>query len=744
MSCEYKRFTCITFLFVACLFCRAIAAPAHADEGAADFFEPRILSRIFPAADGFGPLQGNPPAIAVYRGDKQLGYVFSSRQVVGSTGFSGKPLDIVIGLDLEGKIAGLELREHHEPILVIGIRDADLERHMQQYVGFHVATRVTPVADKRKETAPETVLETATEEAAVDILSGASITTAVVNDVIMRASRAMARSRGILPPLEDDGRGVVDYDRFESKDWSALLREGAIAVLRLYNSDVSQAFAAQGVPAKSIKRMKQQLGEPKGRFIDLYAALATPALIGRNLLGDHLFGRLSSDLEPGAQMILIAGDGRYSFKGTAYVKNIVFDRIQIIQGENTFKFNTGDHRRVESLAVEGAPILRELGLFTLSPGSGFDPAQPWRLEILVVRSYTDAKGKEIEDYAAFTLPYRLPGELIERAAGVEDVAAERASWPLWQHAWADNQGKIVVLSVALLILLSALVFQDSMERRPRFYRFFRLGFLVFTTVWIGWYAGAQLSVINVITFLQSLVTAFSWEFYLLGPLIFILWCFVAVALLFWGRGVYCGWLCPFGALQELLNEVAQKVRVPQINIPFTVQERLWPIKYMLFLGLLGLSFYSMRESVVLSEVEPFKTVFSLNFQRAWPFVAYAVGLLVAGLFIERFFCRYLCPLGAALAVPARVRMFEWLKRRPQCGRECRICAQECTVGAIHPNGQINPNECIYCMHCQVLYYDDHRCPPMISRRERKETYRAAREGENGDDPAREGGHVDAV
>jgi len=143
-------------------------------------------------------------------------------------------------------------------------------------------------------------------------------------------------------------------------------------------------------------------------------------------------------------------------------------------------------------------------------------------------------------------------------------------------------------------------------------------------------------------------------------------------------------------------------------------------------------------------VEPFKTVFSLNFLRAWPFVAYAVGLLVAGLFIERFFCRYLCPLGAALAVPARVRMFEWLKRRPQCGRECRICAQECTVGAIHPNGQINPNECIYCMHCQVLYYDDHRCPPMISRRERKETYRAAREGENGDDPAREGGHVDAV
>jgi polyferredoxin len=103
-----------------------------------------------------------------------------------------------------------------------------------------------------------------------------------------------------------------------------------------------------------------------------------------------------------------------------------------------------------------------------------------------------------------------------------------------------------------------------------------------------------------------------------------------------------------------------------------------------------------------------------------PFVAYALLLLAAGLFVERFFCRYLCPLGAALALPARLRQFEWLKRHWQCGRECRICQLRCPVGAIQPEGVIHPGECIYCLDCQCNYHDDRLCPPMIERRKRAE------------------------
>ena len=138
-----------------------------------------------------------------------------------------------------------------------------------------------------------------------------------------------------------------------------------------------------------------------------------------------------------------------------------------------------------------------------------------------------------------------------------------------------------------------------------------------------------------------------------------------------------------------------------------------------------------------AEVEPFKTAIILKFVREWPFVVFAVGLIVIGLFIERFYCRYLCPLGAALAIPGRIRMFEWLKRWPECGSPCQRCAKECPVQSIHPEGQINVNECIYCMHCQELYHDDHRCPHMIQVRLKREKYeRLSSPSMRSDGPAR--------
>jgi len=106
-------------------------------------------------------------------------------------------------------------------------------------------------------------------------------------------------------------------------------------------------------------------------------------------------------------------------------------------------------------------------------------------------------------------------------------------------------------------------------------------------------------------------------------------------------------------------------------------------------------------------------------------VLFAAVVIIPGLFIERFYCRYLCPLGAALAIPGRLRMFAWLKRYKECGTPCQICSNDCMVQAIHPEGNINVNECLYCLHCQVVYSDDHVCPVMVQRRLKKER-RAAR------------------
>ena len=229
------------------------------------------------------------------------------------------------------------------------------------------------------------------------------------------------------------------------------------------------------------------------------------------------------------------------------------------------------------------------------------------------------------------------------------------------------------------------------------------------------FRSAQLSVVNIFVFAGALLGEFRWEFFLLEPLIFILWCSVAASILFWGRGAFCGWLCPFGALQELLNKVARWWNVPQMTLPWGLHERLWPIKYLIFLALLGLSVYSLAFAEQFAEIEPFKTAIVLRFDRSWPYILFVGALLFAGLFIERFYCRYLCPLGAALAIPARIAMFHWLKRYRNCGDPCHLCAQDCMVQAIDPMGEINPNECLHCLNCQTMYFNEKVCPVVIQK-----------------------------
>jgi NosR/NirI family nitrous oxide reductase transcriptional regulator len=174
-------------------------------------------------------------------------------------------------------------------------------------------------------------------------------------------------------------------------------------------------------------------------------------------------------------------------------------------------------------------------------------------------------------------------------------------------------------------------------------------------------------------------------------------------------------------MQELAQQVARRFKIRQFEFPDVVHERLWGVKYVILIVLFGLSLQSMGQAVRYAEIEPFKTAITLRFEREWPFVLYAAGLLAVSLVNRKFFCKYLCPLGAALTIPGRFRVFDWwLRRRKECGRPCQTCANECEVRAIRPTGEINANECHYCLDCQVTYYSDRKCAPLIERRLKRE------------------------
>ncbi len=454
-------------------------------------------------------------------------------------------------------------------------------------------------------------------------------------------------------------------------------------------------------------------------FIELYAAVVSIPSIGRSLLGEGEYKNLMKKLKPGEQAILLAGDGRFSFKGSGYVRGGIFDRFQIIQGDTSIRFHDQYHKRLRKIAADGAPELKDVDLFRTPANMNFNAAEPWKLELLVGRDV----GPTEKLFLTFNLDYKPPQKYlllteVENQAANETNSAE----PFWKKMWVLKLPEIIILGFGSIALTLIFFFQDWLVKRPKVTEIVRNGFLIFTLVIIGWYFNAQLSVVNILAMFNALISGFDWGYFLMEPLIFILWGSVAAALLFWGRGPYCGWLCPFGALQELINKIAKLFKVKQITVPWKIHERIWTFKYLIFLLLFGISLYSLEWAERLAEIEPFKTAIILKFVREWPFVLFALAVLIPGIFIERFYCRYLCPLGAALAIPGKMRMFSWLKRYKECGSPCQRCGNECMVQAIHPEGNINVNECLYCLHCQVVYVDDHACPVVIQKRLKRERH----------------------
>ncbi|MFP7570085.1 4Fe-4S binding protein [Marivita sp. S2033] len=686
-----------------------------------------VLSELLPdvsagdlveGADAFGAIHDDLPAVQVLQNGERIGWAFVTSDFVSTTGYSGKPIHTMVAVDDDAQVTGVELVKHSEPIVLIGIPDSKIKALVANYRGLDLVAEA----------------ESGGTSHDLDIISGATVTIMVIDDSIIRAGLKVARQLGLGGlAVEQEGTGPryeIDPDAEAAQDWMTLEGDGTLRRLSLDVGQVNAAFAAMDDPRATRRALTEA---PETTFIEMQAALVSHPAIGQALLGEAEAANLQSWLDEGDHAVAIFGRGIYSFKGSGYVRGGIFDRIVLIQDDISVRFRDRMHKRINSIAADGAPEFNEADLFKIPADSGFDPSEPFRIQLLVQREV----GAIEKIFTTFDLGYVLPENYLQLVAAPEgsDVSAavqevttqseSSAHQALWKRIWRDKEVEIAVLAVMLTVLTGVFFFQSFAVRNERWFFWFRISFLTVTLVYLGWYANAQLSVVNLMALFGSLVSGFSWQAFLLDPMTFILWFAVAAALLFWGRGAYCGWLCPFGALQELLNRIAKALHIPQWTLPWGLHERLWPLKYMIFLGLFGVSLASIEQAERLAEVEPFKTAIILNFVRAWPFVAYAAALLIAGLFVERFFCRYLCPLGAALAIPARLRMFDWLKRYHECGNPCQTCSNQCPVQAIHPTGEINPNECIDCLHCQVLYQSETTCPVVIKKLRRRAKVGAA-------------------
>ncbi|WP_298716637.1 NosR/NirI family protein [uncultured Oceanisphaera sp.] len=639
-------------------------------------------------------------------------YAFLSRQFANIPAYSGKPVEMLLAMDEQGRLDHSLVMEHHEPILLVGIPEKKLTAFVHQYQGITASERVQVGLSRRDDIH------------SVDGITGATVTVMVINQTVMRAlreaHRALAGGETVIAG-EQPPEAATLVQAWQPRSWTALDERQLVRTLKLTEGEVEQAFA--GTKAAS----RKPIDAPAETFMTLHFASLRVAEAGINLLGQQQYDRLMDSLAPDDQPILVVANSDYSFRGNGFVRGGIFDRVRLWQGPEEIAFRDMDYQRLarSDLKADGAPRFGELAIFIARDGA-LDLTQPWQFELMVRRQV----GALDSEFASFYADYELPETYLDLPAPIVPASTmlPEDESPLWVSLWKMKQVQITVLLTGLVVLMVILFMQDWLVRHPTLLHRVRVGYLCFTLFFIGWYSLAQLSVVNVFTFLHALFSDFQWSSFLLDPMMFILWSFVALTLLLWGRGIFCGWLCPFGALQELVNEMARKLNIRQFTVPFAIHERLWALKYLILLGLFGLSLQSLALAEQAAEVEPFKTAMTLRFMREWGYVAYALSWVVISIFLRKAYCRYVCPLGAALAIPARLRLFDWLKRRHECGNPCQLCAKECEVQAIHPDGRINANECHYCLDCQVTYFNERKCPPLVMKaknRRRRELEREA-------------------
>lgn len=162
-----------------------------------------------------------------------------------------------------------------------------------------------------------------------------------------------------------------------------------------------------------------------------------------------------------------------------------------------------------------------------------------------------------------------------------------------------------------------------------------------------------------------------------------------------GGRFFCGWICPLGALQDFSSWLGGKAGVKGFRIPEKKGFSPVYIKYFILMALLLIS--SLGYGAALAGFSPWRALLSLPklgsaWTELWPGFVILAGSLLASMFVSRFFCRYLCPLGAAQALCSSVSLIS-LRPGKGCG-SCGKCLENCPAGI----RSISP-ECIRCLNC---------------------------------------------
>ena len=658
----------------------------YADPGMAIRELEALFPEVFPEATRVGPRSGAPPVWRAYAldpetGDERLaGFIFLTSDLPPEEKGYTAPIEVLVGMDVQGKITGTRITKYFESLRS---SRGDFLRgfYQEQFAGKRMTDRFMVRRD-------------------IETVSGATIS-------------AAAAARGIRnAALRIFGAYSVEHDAditpqdIESLPWPMLEMRGFTDQLvgfengdlkiRLNIAPIADSATGAMFMGSSYRRALGRVGRQRAREMRQW-------LVGVD----------------GSLMMFFRGPQLYALRGTDTL-NFEMRDFALIGDPRDGKV-AGRYRSVGLLLTDPGLDPDDNFVWEINLGTGFPIYQVEHVGDPELLAQEQAAAAETTMAAATSASSSaaLGAERGTTPAATPDVALESLvsdTTSVGSASAQDDTGSAPGGEPVLSPALDPALFDFREERQSVLARTLEttswllvglmVGMLVLTsiaffakTVWLRWVAlGFTLGLLGFLggDFLSvsHLTAAVK-----VGPAVFLediplllLVVFTVVTTLFWGR-VFCGYLCPFGALQDFIERLVPK-RMRR-DFPTAVHERGQYVKYGV-LGVILVPAMAGSDVSIFQYFEPFGTVFFWS--RSTVLWAIAATTLVASAIIPRFYCRYMCPLGAALGVASVLSPFR-IRRVPHCTL-CTVCEHKCPTRAIRRES-IDFHECVRCNVCEV-------------------------------------------
>ena len=524
------------------------------------------LEQLFPAPLVVGEKNTKLPVWPIFKKSaaalEMYAWAFESIDLEPIRGYSGKPINILVVMDLKGSFVDVRLREHKEPIFVSPEGTALVASFAQQYKHLSLQHSITMVR-------PKAPTHNVDGIATVNGLTAGTVTAVAMERSILESALKVAQSS-----LGDGASGRASrskHERFEGMAFAELAQAGFVQNVVATHSQVEQGFV--GTLALGVDDRPGQKADEK--VVDMSVALVSLSQVGRNVLDSAGWAAIDATKNSGELTFMVTERGRFRLVGNEKKPAGVVSRLKLRSNDANKADELIDMRELpfeQSVnlpdAFKGKTGSEKPRFFTTIGGAGVDLTKPLVLAVQVTREVGFDPVRRFQ--SAVDLPYSAPN-MAYWLTGPPEIR--------WLKQWKARAGEIALLIAGLVVLTVALWKQTWLSAQPKRLARFRFAYLVFTLGFIGWYAQGQLTIVNITALIEALRSGESAEFLLNDPFSIILWAYVFVSLFIWGRGTFCGWLCPFGALQEIIAQAGDLLRIKKIRLRMPIDAKLKWIKY---------------------------------------------------------------------------------------------------------------------------------------------------------------------